>query len=123
MNRTQLLKLEIGDRVKDKHTGEKGTVDTIFVVDGKDALSLSEVTTDNCNISFFPRDLIILRKKQPKTVGIEWFARGGGLACMGPFKTQLKAWEAVMSAKDPTKPVEGATVWCARKKSSNKKNV
>ena len=44
---------------------------------------------------------------------VYWYARARGIARMGTFKTQLEAWEAVMTV-DGT-PAPEATVWCESK--------
>ncbi len=48
-----------------------------------------------------------------KEEAVYWYARCNGVSRMGTYKTQLEAWEAVMSV-DGT-PAPGATVWCESK--------
>lgn len=48
--------------------------------------------------------------KEPE---VHWFARGGGIKRMGPFPSQLQAWEALR--KVDGEPVEDAQVWPERK--------
>ena len=46
--------------------------------------------------------------KKPKIV---WFARGGGIVKMGPFKSQVEATNALRLAKDRDRFPEDAFVW------------
>ena len=46
----------------------------------------------------------IMKKKK-----IQWFARGGNIAKMGPFNTQQEAFDSLMTTKGL--PIEGAFVW------------
>lgn len=45
---------------------------------------------------------------------IYWYARGGLVKWMGPYKSQLKAWEA-LNGLDGL-PVEDCVVWCTKEK-------
>jgi len=42
-------------------------------------------------------------------VQVEWYARGGDIAKMGPFRTQEEASRALMTTEGH--PIEGAFVW------------
>jgi hypothetical protein len=45
---------------------------------------------------------------------VDWYGRGGDIKRMGPFLTELQAWEALRGLDG--EPVEGAAVWCEEKK-------
>ncbi len=47
---------------------------------------------------------------------VYWYARCDGIARLGTFRTQLQAWEAIMSL-DGT-PAPGAAVWCESRSSN-----
>lgn len=43
---------------------------------------------------------------------VAWFARGAGIKRIGPFSTELEAWEALQGTDG--EPIEAATVWVER---------
>jgi hypothetical protein len=53
-----------------------------------------------------------IKKKAPK---IKWWASSDLIRYMGPFDTQLEAWEAMMSSEGDNLPVKGTRVWCSTK--------
>jgi hypothetical protein len=53
-----------------------------------------------------------MKTKQMRT-RVQYFARGGNIKRMGPFDTEIEAWEALKTHDG--EPISGATVWPERK--------
>jgi hypothetical protein len=56
-----------------------------------------------------------MKKASKKTPEIKWYASSDLIRWMGPFDTQLEAWESMMRAGGDNIPVNGARVWCSTK--------
>lgn len=52
--------------------------------------------------------------KKPKPKKCHWFAGSKEILRMGPYPSQVAAWEALRAADSARVHVRGAYVWCER---------